>query len=101
MAALFLTVALTMALVAGRVGKGAAPEKVPEDQVSELEAISTGLDDLGVMPATDERANPDLDDAEAGPVDEAAPAPVNAGEEPPAEEPEPAATEGESPGGGN
>ncbi len=46
MAGLFLTLALIMSLVAGRVGKGVAPELVdePSEEVSGL----TGLDDLDI-----------------------------------------------------
>lgn len=46
MAALFMIMAFTMSLVSGRLGKGSAPDKAPEQSVN-MPSDFTGLEDLG------------------------------------------------------
>jgi protein translocase SecG subunit len=46
MAALFMIMAFTMSLVSGRLGKGVAPDKAPEQSVN-MPTDLTGLEDLG------------------------------------------------------
>ena len=48
MAAIFMLFALVMSLVAGRLGKGVAPEKLSEKAITANQSVDlTGLEDLG------------------------------------------------------
>ncbi|MBN2310488.1 MAG: preprotein translocase subunit SecG [Candidatus Hydrogenedentes bacterium] len=66
MAGVFLVLAMAMSLVAGRLGRGIAPERVEEDAVmvesqAQQEAYQAGLEELGVGAVSEEpgaRAEP-------------------------------------------
>ena len=47
MAAIFMLLALSMSLFSGKLGKGSAPDKVVEDQMTASEIDIDALDDLG------------------------------------------------------
>lgn len=111
MAGLFMALALVMSMLSGRVGRGAAPDLIPEEELqaaSSIDALFDGEDtslpteedagSMDVTPVTVTDPAPAIESPEApvmAPVEEAAPGAE--AEAPAAETPEAPAPEAEAP----
>lgn len=90
MAGLFMVLAMVMSMLSGRVGKGSAPDIVPEEDISAAAAVNEVFDtpaapDAATTPVTTETTPLATPAPEAAAPEAAAPAEATPAEETPAE----------------